>query len=305
MGKIFDALKKAASEQGKTGVSKAKSPLIPPREELPPVDREAIDSCRLQDTVQSSPTTTQRSFQWLPVDELLVTCCPDGNREFNFAAEQYKMLRSQLLFPVGRPVPRTIMVTSAVPGEGKSVVASNLAASIALCKKEHVLLLECDLRRPSLSGLFGFKSSRGLADYLMEEGDLSNLLRKTPVDKLTLLPAGSLTRNPYELLSSPKMFELLEEVSNRYPDRYIILDSTPVQVAAEITVLSKFVDGILMVVRYGKSSRKIIQESIQKVGKDKFLGVVFNCFEGKYSNEYYYKYYGESRKKIFRMFRKN
>ena len=158
---------------------------------------------------------------------------------------------------------------------------------------------------PSLARFFGFKSSRGLAEYLREEDELSNLLRKTTVDKLTLLPAGSLTRNPYELLSSQRMFDLLDEVSKRYPDRYIILDSTPVQVAAEISVLSNFIDGILLVVRYGKSSRKVIQESVEKVGKDKLLGVVFNCFEGKFSNEYYYNYYGGTGKKIFKRFQGN
>jgi exopolysaccharide/PEP-CTERM locus tyrosine autokinase len=238
----------------------------------------------------------------MPMNELLVACCPDGNREFNFAAEQYKMLRSQLLFPRGRPVPKTIMVTSAIPSEGKSMVASNLAASIALCRGEHVLLVECDLRRPSLANCFGLQNSRGLAEYLLEEDELSNLLCKTAVDKLTLLPAGRLTRNPYELLASQRMFDLLDEVSKRYQDRYIIIDSTPMQVAAEISVLSNFIDGMLLVVRYGKPSRQVIQEAVDKIGKEKFLGVVFNCFEGKFSNEYYYKYYGDTRKRTSRIF---
>ena len=129
MGKIFDALEKAASEGVKSKDSEAKSPMAPAPENSTAFDREEIDSIRLQETLECS-LSTKRSLQLLPMDELLVACCPDGNREFNFAAEQYKMLRSQLLFPRGGPVPKSIMVTSAIPSEGKSIVASNLAASI-------------------------------------------------------------------------------------------------------------------------------------------------------------------------------
>lgn len=297
MGKIFEAIQKSASAADKSTGSTAKV------QEAPSISQEAIDSLRLKPPVNGS-AVTKRSFQLLPMSELLVTCRQDGNREANFAAEQYKMLRTQLLFPAGGSVPKTILVTSAIPGEGKSVVSSNLAISIALGKQEHVLLIEGDLRRPSLTKLFGLKNSRGLSDYLLEEDELSNLLCKTAVDKLTLLPAGRLTKNPYELLSSQRMIDLLEEVRDRYQDRYIILDCTPAQVAAETSVLSKFIDGIILVVRYGKTSRKLILETVEKIGKEKFIGVVFNGLEGKYPNRYYYKYYGDTRRKTFRFFRR-
>jgi len=303
MGKIFDALQKSASAADKSAGSTAKAQARAPVQEAPSISQEALDSLRLKPPV-NGPAVTKRSFQLLPISELLVTCRQDGNREANFAAEQYKMLRSQLLFPAGGSVPKTILVTSAIPGEGKSIVSSNLAISIALGKQEHVLLIEGDLRRPSLATLFGLKNSRGLSDYLLEEDELSNLLCKTAVDKLTLLPGGRLTKNPYELLSSQRMIDLLEEVRDRYQDRYIILDSTPAQVAAETSVLSKFIDGIILVVRYGKSSRKVIRETVEKIGKEKFIGVVFNGLEGKYPNRYYYKYYGDTRRKTFRFFRR-
>jgi protein-tyrosine kinase len=302
MGKIFDALQKAAGAV-ETGISDRIHRQESSAPEEPQGDTaNVIESLLLNPPTAGDATESQRPLQMLPLHELLVTAHHNGDRERAFAAEQYKMLRSQLLFPADRPAPRTIMVTSAIPGEGKSVVAANLAISIALGKQEYTLLVECDLRRPSLAGLFGLQNPRGLQDYLTEESELSQVLCKTAVDKLTLLPAGQAARNPYELLSSRRMMDLLEEVKNRYDDRFIILDSTPAQVAAETNVLSRFIDGVVLVIRAGKSSRKVIDETIKTIGKEKFLGVVFNGFEGQHTNRYYYKYYGGSRKKMFKLF---
>jgi exopolysaccharide/PEP-CTERM locus tyrosine autokinase len=306
MGKFADALEKVASYAGARPSSKEKpQELLPQRdEEDQDTPKEIVESLQLKPRLDDK-ISTQQSCRLLPTSELLVCCRQDGNREINFAAEQFKVLRSQILFSMDRAVPKTILVTSAIPGEGKSIVASNLAVSIALGKQEHVLLIECDLRRPSLCKIFGIGSCRGLSDYLQGEEELGSLLQKTAIDKLTLLPGGSLTKNPYELLTSTEMRELLEEARNRYEDRYIILDSTPAQVAAETGVLSKFTDGIVFVIGYGKSSRNVIQETLENIAKEKVLGVVFNMFEGKYSDEYYYKYYGgtdSTLKRIARMF---
>jgi protein-tyrosine kinase len=303
MGKFSDALRKAASATGKNTDSRGKAQTTAPVQEAPFAGEEAIDSLRLKPPV-NAPAVTKRIFQTLPVSELLVTCHQDNGGQASFAGEQFKMLRSQLLFPTGRPVPKTLLVTSAIPGEGKSMVSSNLAVSIALGRQEHVLLIEGDLRRPSLARLFGLRNSRGLSDYLLEEDELSDLFCKTPIDKLTLLPAGQKTNSPYELLSSQRMIDLLKEARNRYQDRYVILDSTPAQVAAETSVLSNFIDGVVLVVRYGYSSRKMIRETVEKIGKEKFLGVVFNAMQGAHPNSYYYKYYGYETKKLFRFFRR-
>jgi len=291
MGKFFKALEKAAAT-GPTGTaSEANSRKLSPQEKVLSSPEEIADSLRLKPT-RDNGATAEHSCRLLPVHELLVSCLPDGDRKVKFAAEQFKILSSQILFPQGRPIPRTILVTSAVPGEGKSVVASNLAVSIAAGKQQNVLLMECDLRRPSLCEIFGLDNNcTGISEYLQGEEQLANVLRKTTIDNLTLLPAGRMTKNPYELLSSKKMRDLVEEVGKRYEDRYIILDSTPAQVAAETGVLSKFVDGVVLVIGYGKSSRELIQNSVEKIGKEKFLGVVFNYSEGNYTKDYYYKYY--------------
>lgn len=304
MGKFSDALEKSAS-------SKCARPISPEKtqkrhhhrdEEEQHTPYEMVESLRLQSRLNGE-IANQQSCQSPPMSELLVCCLQNDNMEKNYAAEQYKVLRSRILFSSDRSVPKTILVTSAIPGEGKSTVASNLAISIALGRQEHVLLIECDLRRPSLCKIFGIGSCKGLSDRLRGEAELGSLLQKTAFEKLTLLPGGSPTGNPYELITSREMREFLEEVRNRYDDRYIILDSTPAQVGAETSVLSKFVDGIIFVIGFGQSSRYVIQETLQNFPKEKLLGAVFNMFEGKYSNEYYYKYYGGNNKILERIAR--
>ncbi len=303
MGKFFKALEKAAAASRTGTASDANSQKVSPQEGVLTSHQEISDSIRLKPAGDSDATGKQ-GCQLLPVHEMLVSCRLDGDRKVKFAAEQYKMLCSQLLFPQGRPIPRTILVTSAIPGEGKSVVASNLAVSIAAGKQHHVLLIECDLRRPSLCQIFGLDNNcPGVSEYLQGEKQLSNFLRKTTIDKLTFLPAGQMTKNPYELLSSKKMRDLVDEVRKRYEDRYIILDSTPAQIAAETSVLSKFIDGVVLVIGCGKSSRGMIQDTVDKIGKEKFLGVVFNYFEGNQTKDYYYEYYGADRKRISRIFK--
>jgi Mrp family chromosome partitioning ATPase len=114
------------------------------------------------------------------------------------------------------------MVTSAVPGEGKSFIASNLAINLAQNIAKYVLLADCDLRRPSIHRRFGFSQVKGLSDHLENGTRLSSLLLKTVVDKLTLLPAGQPPLNPSEILSSAKMGNLIDELKSRYDDRYLI-----------------------------------------------------------------------------------
>jgi len=212
----------------------------------------------------------------------------------SFEAEQFKILRSNLLYPVTGNPPRSVMITSPMPGEGKSFVAANLAISVALNINRHVLLMDCDLRRPSVHSRFGFEDVPGLSDYLSNGVPLSDLLIRTSVDKLTILPAGQPPDNPSELLSSERMSELLAEATERYPNRLIILDSPPPALTAETSVLSRWVDGVIIVIKYGKTPRDGVSGVIDNLGKEKIIGAVMNNFE-VYSSQYYGKYYGKGR----------
>lgn len=185
------------------------------------------------------------------------------------------------------------MVTSAVPGEGKSFVAANLAISIAQSIQEHVLIIDSDMRVPSIHRQFGFDDIPGLSEYLANGTPLSMLLQKTKVDKLSILPAGKPPHNPAELLSSQRMSKLLEEVRERYSDRYIIIDSPPPKLTAEANALARQVDGILLIVKYGSTPRDMVSDLIELLGKEKILGVVFNRVDMRLSNYLAYKRYAK------------
>jgi protein-tyrosine kinase len=235
-------------------------------------------------------------FKSRDVDENIVSLLEPES----FEAEQFKHLRTNILFPVSGKPPRSIMVTSSVPGEGKSFVSSNLAVSIAQNIDQHVLLMDCDMRKATIQGNFGFDDVKGLSEYLSKGTSLSSLLLKTEIDKLTILPGGRTPRNPAELMSSKKMAELLKEVTSRYNDRYIIIDSPPPHLTSETSVIARQVDGILLVVKAGSTQRELVGDLLEMMGKEKVLGIVVNWFDvrssayygyGKYSK--YGKYYGK------------
>jgi protein-tyrosine kinase len=204
-------------------------------------------------------------------------------------AENFKILRTQILFPKNGERPRIIMVTSAFPSEGKTFVSTNLAVSLALGINEYVLLIDCDLRNPKLHEMFRCSNKEGLHEYLTGRRGLQDLIIRTKVEKLSLLTAGSLPSNPAELLSSSSMKEFLEEVKGRYQDRFIIIDATPSQFTPEAKVLANFVDGIIFVVMARKSPRETILNSVENLGRKKIVGIVLNGYSQV--NKGYRNYY--------------
>ena len=217
-------------------------------------------------------------------DSLIMLSSPDSAD-----AETFKVLRGQILFPKDRKVPRSMLVTSTFPAEGKSYVAANLAATLALSIDEYVLLVDTDLRRPRLHRMFGYSKVQGLHEYLLGGCKLEELVLKSGIDKLSILPAGKPPRNPTELLSSSMMVKFLDEVKERYQDRFVIIDSPPSNVATEGKFLAQYVDGIIFVVMANKTPRKDIEKAIDNLGRDKILGIVFNGYEQVRKN--YYRYY--------------
>ena len=208
-------------------------------------------------------------------------------------AEQFRLLKTTILFPDEGAPPRTIMVTSTAPDEGKSFVAANLAVSLASSIDEYVLLMDCDLRRPSIHTKFGFsQDTPGLSEYLKHERPLAEILQKTALEKLTIMPCGRPPSNPSELISSDQMRHLIEEVKARYDDRYIIFDSPPPYITAEANALAKQVDAIIIVVRTGKTRKEDLQDLVDTYGKKKILGIVKNFDQPTpfLRNRYHYNY---------------
>jgi capsular exopolysaccharide synthesis family protein len=221
-------------------------------------------------------------------------------------SESIRMLRTKIYYPESGKPPRSILVISAIPGEGKSFVSANLGVSIAQGIDKHALLVECDMRRPNLGKMFGLANSRGLVDYLQSGTPIEQLIQPTSMPKLSLLTSGKPPKNPAELIGTQKMATLIEDLERQNPDRLIILDSPPMQAASEADVLAKKVDKIILVIRWGYSRREHALQLIEKIGRDKILGVVFNAFEmsrleSKLQGYYYgYKdYYSSSYSKYY------
>jgi capsular exopolysaccharide synthesis family protein len=210
----------------------------------------------------------------------------------SYEAEQFKILRTNILYPVAGDPPQSILLTSTGPEEGKTFAAANLAISIALNVNKHVLLIDADLRNPQLHRRFGFGTVPGLSNYLLDGRPLSSLLLKTKVEKLTLLSSGPPPANPSELISSERMANLLAEVKARYSDRLIVIDAPPPRMAAETAVIARQVDGILIVVRCGRTPKEELSHLIESVGKKKILGSLVNFTETEESRYYGYKYGG-------------
>jgi len=218
----------------------------------------------------------------------------------SYESEQFKSLRTNLLFPVSGTPPKSILVTSSMPGDGKSFVSCNLAISIALNINKHVLLIDCDLRKPDVHRMFGFGEIPGLTEYLRDQRMLESILVRTGVDKLTLLPGGSVPPNPSELMSTERMSGMIEEVKHRYHDRLIVVDSPPPGLATETAFLARHVDGIIVVVKHAKTPRDEVEELMEKMGTEKILGVVINHLDLQTSGRYGYKKYGSYGKRYER-----
>jgi protein-tyrosine kinase len=267
MGKISNALERHKKEK----VIEVKR--------LPIEGREDLTKKRPE-----SPLTSEWMIQNGFSPKVVVLSAPDS-----LDAENFKILRAQILFPKDGKRPRIIMVTSAFPGEGKTFVAVNLAVSLALGINEHVLLLDCDLRRPEVHNVLGYSNTEGLHEFLTGKRQLPELLIRTKIEKLSFLAAGSPSARPSEWLSSTMMREFLEEVSARYDDRFIIIDSPPIQVTSEANVLANYVDGIVFVVMAQRSPKEAIRRNVENLGK-KILGIVFN---GYATDERSYHKYGK------------
>ncbi len=210
-------------------------------------------------------------------------------------AEAYRHLRTSLLLSSAGNPPKTILVTSSQPSEGKTTTAINTAFMLAQTGAE-VLIIDCDLRRPRLHANFNLSNTRGLTNYLSGESpidDLMQTIEKTP--NLKMLTSGPIPPNPAELLGSEEMRKLLKSLSERFT--HIIVDSPPAISFTDASILSTFVDGVILVVHGGRSSRAVVRRARQQlldVGANIF-GVVLNNVkaesQGYYGGGYYSAYY--------------
>jgi len=213
---------------------------------------------------------------------------------YSKVSEQYSELRTYILKEGKNKTSRVFLISSALHGEGKTLTSINLAISIVRGLHETVLLIDADLRKPTISPMLGLeKDIKGLAEYLAFGGDLADFITKTSIPKLSIIASGQPPANPSELLGSEYMFNLIKEVKHRYDNRYIIIDSPPLIPVVDTTILSNMAGGVIIVVKASSTQRKLVNEAIDKIkNKKKILGLVINgnkntLTQSKYNNTYY------------------
>jgi capsular exopolysaccharide synthesis family protein len=218
-------------------------------------------------------------------------------------AEAYRHLRTSVLLSRAGQPPRTLLVSSSLPGEGKTTTSVNTAITLAQTAGARVCIVDADMRRPRLHRIFGERNSYGLSTILsnnMSEDEMLGLVRHNESAGIYVLTSGPVSPNPAELLGSEQMRRLVAALGANYT--HVIIDSPPIVPFTDSVLISKLVDGVLLIVQGGKSSRSIVRRSTQilnEVGA-KILGVVLNNVnlhrEDYYYYQHYHSYYGPEAK---------
>lgn len=229
----------------------------------------------------------------------------------SYVSESFRTVRTNIQFMHANKDIKTILVTSTMPGEGKSYVASNLAATFAQANKK-VIIVDADMRKGRLHDIFKISKKPGLSNYLsgiaVNDGEgnvLNSCISETEIENLYIMPMGNTPPNPSELIASTRMIELIKELKDLFD--VIIFDGTPSKIVTDSVILSREVDTTLLVTGYNKTKvddLKKIQKDIENVGGN-IAGVVINSVPintKRYANSYYYENTDGKRKKVRRMY---
>jgi receptor protein-tyrosine kinase len=220
---------------------------------------------------------------------------PDGER--TPLAESFRRIKRQLLANIAKPTPgappaNLVLVTSALPGEGKTFCALNLAISMALERDRTVLLADADVAKPSVPRALGLRAEGGLMEALLDRRvALEDLIWKTDIGGLTILPAGTPHQHATELLASDAMRELLRDMAERHPDRIVVFDSPPLLASSEAGSLASQAGQIVVVVEAGKTSEAALKHALGRIDPGRVTGLILNKVAGA-PLEYSYETYG-------------
>ena len=248
---------------------------IPSRQEFP-IRIEAPTAAATEDkSGRVSPVYRQSRSHQLNQKVLADNRCLSTFSD-SFEIESYKMLRTQIMQRTRPNGWNTIMITSALPNEGKTLTAVNLALTFAKEFNHTVLLVDCDLRNQSVHKMLGIKSELGLIDVLMDNRPLQELIIWPGIEKFSLISGGRTISESSEVLSSAKMKALVNEIKSRYNDRYVIFDLPPVLSVADAVAFAPSVDAVLMVVQAEKTSTEDVNKAMGLLPKEKFIGFVLN-----------------------------
>jgi polysaccharide biosynthesis transport protein len=207
-------------------------------------------------------------------------------------SEAYRALRTSVLLSTASRPPQTVLITSSTGSEGKTTTAVNLALALAQCDSS-VVLLDCDLRRPSVARILNIPNGKGMSNYLTGNNKADELIHQCASESnLWIIPSGPTPPNPAELVSSPLMAALLQELSGRF--KYIIVDSPPLLAVTDATIVSTLVDGCVLIVESGVTPKKMILRASKMLSSAnaRLLGVVLNKVRVHHDGYYDYYYRG-------------
>ena len=207
-------------------------------------------------------------------------------------SEQYRSIRTNIEYSNVDQNTKTILVTSSDKNEGKTTTVSNLAVSFANLNKK-VLIVDCDLRNPSIHKMFRLNNIYGLTDILAKDRAVDKCIQETELENLYVLTAGAIPPNPAEILSSEKMKNLIEDLKNIYD--YIFIDTPPIGLVTDAGVLSSFTDGVVLVVKSESVEKKYLEETKKKLDAvdARILGAILNSYKSEQKDYNYYSYYGK------------
>lgn len=298
MSRIHEALKKAQQERAEArtaanppspvemrGESLAVRPETPPPTVPPPVVHATIPSpsaaVRLEDLMARCPLQT-----WNPDHQRMLFF---NGRKHSVGMEEFRTLRSRLYQIRDKQPLKTLLVTSALPGEGKTFTAANLAQAIVRQHDRSVLLIDGDLRRPQLHAELGAPLSPGLSDYLAGHSDEFAVIQRSPMQNLFFVPRGTDVPNPSELVANGRVKRLIDRVGNAFD--WVIVDSPAAVAISDASVLSGISDGLLLVVRAGFTPFDVAQKIKRELADRPIVGVVLNRIEPQHRYGYYYSSY--------------
>jgi len=304
MSRIHEALKKAEQERAILGTEPGRLPADPI---LGPSPIEKAATVAEEDVFVPPSTPLPPRGDYLRFDDLRANCAhpawhPDPNSSVFFnaglsplGAEQFRTLRSRLYQLRSNQSLRTILVTSALPGEGKTFVTSNLAHAIVRQPDRRALIIDADLRCSRLHLPLGAPSAPGLTEYLRGEADELAIVQHGQDGNLCLIPGGAEVTNPSELLANGRLKILLNRLAPVFD--WVILDSPPCLPVADASALADLCDAVLLVVRAASTPAETAQRACQELQGRNVVGVVLNATEeGSNYSSYYYPEYGNNGK---------
>lgn len=219
----------------------------------------------------------------------------------SLSAEAYRSLRTRIKFSSIDKELKTVVVTSPLQGEGKSTIVGNLAYTLSQ-DGARVLVVDCDLRNPSIHYNFSVSNEKGITDVLVGDADLKDVIKKVD-NSLFLITAGTIPPNPSEILGSDSMKMLLNELSNDFD--FVIIDSSPILTETDTLLLTAIADGTIVVVKARMTKEKVVKQTYEQLieSKANIIGTVLNECDKSLDNKYY-RCYSEAKSKLNKIFKK-